>query len=370
MRVIYTASLVAAGLFVLVGFQNCGKSEVGFAEGENSSSSFGGNDPYEVVTKTFSVDTRAQDIDVVWTFDNSGSMGQEAAHMAANFQAFANMVKTQFNVRIALINRVKSAAYKTNNVALPSGLGPENVSVDYFVDSYNGMLLAGASTCPKPAAADDEFCQKINSTPRFQRIQGSLSSFFRQNSKKVFVFVTDDDSSGPKGGPQWDQYPALAGLREGSSIPLIENEHYIREATFRDRMERAFGAQSDFKVFGFVSLDKKVLSPCAARESAEYKSLITQTGGEFFNICDADWTGHFLKLTDSIISFAKNEFNLENSRYFKAIRKVSVNGTVISDTSFKIANGKVILDSAILQDLGSYRIDVEFEKWSHISSSP
>ncbi len=239
-------------------------------------------------------------IDLVWVIDNSGSMSQEVEQVRANFANFISSVKTRTDLNIAVISAVQS--YASHRLTLPADFNEAGgVLVDRAVGSHDSLYLLASAMCSTETAGHD-LCN--NSYP----IRGSLVDFFRADSNKVFVFVTDDNSS------------------------LDYNE-------FLDFVPLAIGQEAT--AFGFISLGKQ-LSPCQARPGDEYRNMALDTGGDFFNICETDWSQHFGKLVDAVHRVSQTRFSLE--RDVKEGVAVFVNGKRLADDQFEFTRRQVEID--------------------------
>lgn len=306
----------------------------------------------EIKTKTFTAASKEKVVDMVWVIDNSASMTGGADIIRKNFEKFAHLVENQVDLRVALISKKDAFALKTH-VSLPESM-KNGQQVDFLVHSYNALLVAAASTCPE--AAVDTFCKKVVANTRYEKVYSSLNEFFRPQSQKVFVFVTDDDSASATGtAVQFDA--ATASGYVGMIKNLLVNEDYITAATFKDRMVRAFGKSGSYKVFGFVAAED---SKCKARVSSVYNSLISFSGGVGFNVCDSDWTASFSQLSEKVIDYASTEYSLQ-SENVKKVLSVKLNGKVLTPgTDYTVADGKIALNPTLVKSLGNYIIDVSY----------
>lgn len=306
----------------------------------------------EIKTKTFTAASKEKVVDMVWVIDNSASMTSGADIIRKNFEKFAHLVENQVDLRVALISKKDVFALKTH-VSLPESM-KNGQQVDFMVHSYNPLLVAAAATCPE--AAGDSFCKKVLSNARYEKVYSSLSHFFRPQSQKVFVFVTDDDSAANSNTTvqfDADNLNGYVGIIKG----LVVNEDYITAQTFKDRMVRAFGKNGSYKVFGFVAAAD---SKCRARESSVYSSLISSSGGLAFNVCDKDWSKNFSQLSEKVVDYASTEYSLQ-SENVKKVLSVKLNGKVlVPGTDYTVADGKIALNPTLVKSLGNYVIDVSY----------
>jgi hypothetical protein len=350
--------LIVSALLTIVGFQNCAEQSYNFAQTDTNSGA-GVVPATESKSQSFASSSTAKSIDMVWVIDNSASMTQNVARVKANFKAFVQALDSKIDIRVALISR--SAAVSLNTQIALADYTSNGQQIHFMVHSYNPMLVAALSTCPASPASNDVLCSSLKSNSRYAGVYGSLNSFFRSGSQKVFVFVTDDDSSGISGGStiQYDSATNASGYDSIKVTSLTENVDYITPATFQSRMVKAFGNETAVKSFGFTAYDKAT-SPCLARPSVQYQALIKTLGGSNFNICNADWSSAFSTLTTSVVDFAKNTYAVADDS-FLGIDYVELNGAKLdADKDFSVSGNTITLNSSLLSQVGNYSIIVHY----------
>ncbi len=310
-------------------------------------------------TQNFGTQTTTKPVDMVWVFDNSGSMREEANHVRTNFRNFMSGLNKETDTRVAMISSTTNNAYGTQ-INL-SGSGEINyLEVNYFVDSYNPLLVAAAATC-QPNDPDD-LCTVFSEDSRYARVIGSLNRFFRAVSSKVFVFVTDDNSQKATNTTiQIDRFPNP--FSAVSVKLLIENLHFITGDTFIRRMDTFFGQSTPYRVYGFIATNNE---KCAARDSLEYKGVIGRKSGEYFDICDTNWSPHFSKLGEAITTYAKTDYVLDaiETTMLKRIVSVSLNNQILTLGNDYTVNGKQIsLNAELVKMQNVYSVDVAYEEY-------
>ena len=133
----------------------------------------------------------------------------------------------------------------------------------------------------------------------------SLKNFFREDSKKIFVFVTDDDS-------------------------------HLPAKYFLDAMKE-FDAEALYYSFAGESREA---CPSIARPGMVYKELADLSGGKMYNICTEDWSKELKELSVSIKKQADSRFKMdliEGSR----ITEVRVNDEVVEEELYEIKDGHI-----------------------------
>ena len=366
--------LIGASGLMAVMFQNCAPNNFEFSEATKSDANVMSGpqddtsgvtpvgDTYSIVQKSkrFESASKERIVDMVWVIDNSLSMKEEAANVRQNFAAFANSVANQTNLRVALISKRDSFSAGTH-VGIPSGVS-NAVQVDFLVHSFNPLLVAASATCPENVDAADEFCRINRSITAYDRVRGSLNSFFRPNSQKVFVFVSDDDSAAMARNAQ-TQIQYDSGDTNGYiSIQksLVENEDFVSADTFKKHMSRVFGEATSYKVFGFVALNNK--ATCASRVGSSYIDLIQDRKGLGFDICQGSWSEHFNSLSNQVIEYALNEYAL-GSADIHQVKSVALNGKVlIQNLDYSVDRDKITLNQNLVASIGNYVVDVSYEE--------
>jgi hypothetical protein len=298
--------LALLGLPLLTLFQNC--SNVAFdkvaeeaIDGQSSIPTDDGNTPDDggsnpiIANEKFTPSSTSMEssIDIIWVVDNSGSMSEEAANVRKNLAAFIQSIQSHTDLHFMLISRKGSTGKDTE---IPSAyLNANTVQVNQFIDSYDGPLKLLTSVAAYSA---------------------SNPSFFRANSLKSIVFVTDDESNKKSA----DFLPALAQIGSAFRTDLVT-------------------------VNAFVGLGKPA-SPCQARTGAEYMTMAAATQGKTFNICEVDWTAHFESLVESTISKLDRTFQLAD-KAAKAVVSVEVDRVAIDASKYKFSKGVVTLDESV-----------------------
>jgi hypothetical protein len=266
-------------------------------------------------------------LDIVWVIDNSGSMGEEAAHVRTNLAAFLGVVQTGTALRMALISAKGNSG---TNVSIPAGaeLNPNFLHIEKTVGSTDPVQIAASALCPsQPSATSKCKDSKITS---YTDVRSKLLNFLRPDSKKVFVFVTDDESNLPA-------------------------------ATFISVFKEAFPGETP-TTFGFVGLGAS--SPCQARAGTVYKSLADLTGGAVFNICDASWTSRFATLAENVVKLASDEIKLPAAvlEAFSTgkILTVEVGGRLMHAAQYVIENGIIKFDPEAVAGIESAQVRITY----------
>lgn len=258
-------------------------------------------------------------VDLTWVIDNSGSMSEEAAHVRTNLGQFINSVASRSDLKMAVISASGSTGQA---VSLPANAGPNIIQVNQTVGSLNSLAIAAINFCPN---TDTVGCAAAKNSSN-SIVKKMPAGFYRNNSKKVFVIVSDDNST-------------------------------MSASNFQKAFEESFPGETA-TVFGFVGLGAS-LSPCQAKTGAQYQSLTASTGGAVFNICEADWSSKFNFLADSIVYLSYNAVTLPQQNI--TILEVYLDGKRLNSSEYTAANGNIVIDQTLLQGLQQAEVRVRYQ---------
>ena len=328
----HSSYLLVIPVAILV-FQNCGveqKFEGTSTTSKSANESAGGPGAPGAGGALKSVDIKVTAtsqqlaVDIVWVIDNSGSMDAEAANVRRNVQGFADKVRLKANLRMGLIsNRGNSGTA----VQLPND--PDFLQIDHTVGSYNSLLLAASAICPvaNPSAG----CRAIGSTASFspvgssnpmreildsQGVRGTLRNLLsRKEAKKIFVFVTDDNSS-------------------------------LNAVHFLDVAKENLEGQTPV-VFNFATLSQ-AQSPCGVNVSGQYLQLASQTGGANYNVCDVDWSATFDKLVNDVGSVIDRAITLPAELTQVKLVSVLKGGKALDSNLYEYVGGVLRISQQVI----------------------
>lgn len=274
----------------LISFQNCAPPQMAFSDSASLGSSGEEVNNDGSVSETFKVSSGTALLDMIWVIDNSGSMVEESGHVQKNFNSFLTYLNKGTNFRMLLVSANSGVA----GVVLPTSFSSStHHQVSQFISSSTG-----------PSRLIDVL--KGNQVP---------ANFLRTKSKKVIVFVTDDNST-------------------------MKASAFLQDLPY---------ATSEVSVFGFIGLGAQ--SPCQDRIGTVYKDLAAATGGKSYNICNADWTASFADLQKSSVMAAERTFVLAND--VKVVNEVRIDGVALSANKFSVKNRVVTIADAVVLNTNS-----------------
>lgn len=276
-------------------------------DGEGETTSENG----KVITQSFQRQSRP--LDIVWGIDNSGSMDYESEHIRQNFSNFLASTGQRSDIKLLLLTHTYTAQANSqdpnrngrNGVTLPAGLNPDR----YFQHSqFVGSHDALADT--------------------YNALAGPYSNFFRPNSEKAFIFVTDD---------------------EAENVGALE---------FQQGLENLFPGIS-YRTYNFITVNKAT-TRCGVNTGAEYIDLQKTMGGEIYDVCETDWSEALASLSKDLVAQANSSFNLSKTPIKDGIISVRVNGRRIPMDAFLQEGARVIIDDEYLQGHTNFNIQIEY----------
>lgn len=158
---------------------------------ENGDESKTSTNQFKIVTDEFLQLEQSSKLDILWVIDNSGSMEDEQAALAYNFNNFINeFIRKDIDFNMAITTTDTSGNYGTRNSLTKRSIAKlRRKSLDNnkekFLSDFANLIQVGTSGSGKERGlqAVDDFVQKYKSHPRF----------FREDAYFVTVIVTDED---------------------------------------------------------------------------------------------------------------------------------------------------------------------------------
>lgn len=327
------------------GISACGDDK-GFSGGVQT-----GSMPPQSHTESFTLQANNNELDIVWIIDNSGSMTEEAAQVRSNFSKFISSVSEETDLKLALISAdspIRGTADTSVRLS-SSDIAAGHVQLDLAVGSTNAMAIAAAASCDSQGTNleyiptnrfggdldqnatlcgednfyyTEEFQEKFPGSSRFiespeiiSAASGRLTSFFRPNATRAYVFVTDD------------------------------NAQTVNQRNFAEMVSSEDTKPIIYAFRGVINATNcEVANPGEA-----YEEVSAASGGKVFDICERDWTQHFSSLTESVIKQANNKFTLEFSAIPSSLR-VAINGKNLSSQDFTLTGRQLIIAEPVIPD--------------------
>jgi hypothetical protein len=264
------------------------------------------------------------DVDILFVIDNSGSMGGNQTNLQNNFDAFMNAFNAAgVSYQIALIT-TDSADFVgdviTNATADP--VGEFNLQVD-SIGTRGSAMEAG-------------LWHAYESTTTGDASSGSSTGFFREHSRLVVVYVSDE--------PDWSTY-------RSTMVPS-------------DYSASLLSLKSSSSLVAAHAISGDYPSGCSTNGGAQfgdgYYDVVNDLGGTFMSICASDWSTTMDTLArESLaqIAFALSDMPIEETIH------VTVDGAVSSDWTYETSSNTVIF--TVSPPEGS-TIEITYAIWSCI----
>lgn len=254
----------------------------------------------------FESEQRATQADVVWTIDNSTSMAEEAYNVRVNFDTFVRRLESVSDVKMGLIS---SSTYDQSAKIFGVKMADDLIAKGHYqfdalatgVGSWNLMAFAAIISCASNRSDvltdpwDTTICNRRSSNPSSRKLEeqdyvdaarGRMVNFYRPGAKRIYIFVTDDES------------------------------RHFKSADFKAVMDTQ--VPNNYHVFGFVG--NKADTRCNADETgSDYVSLANDTGGRTFPLCDPNWTPHFDTLASSIFRLIEKGYDIPTDATVKHV---------------------------------------------------
>ncbi len=119
-------------------------------------------------SQTIALPTAPGMLDMIWVIDNSGSMGNEIAHVKKNIKSFLARLKagTASNINFMLISKGGTATNTVESIdsTIYSEVTKAGGYVDFEVLSHNSLTLAALATCKDRVSSTGVSLDRLNKT--------------------------------------------------------------------------------------------------------------------------------------------------------------------------------------------------------------
>lgn len=271
------------------------------AEKAESATLGGTGEPIIEVLRTLKEEETGK-TDILFVLDNSGSMANEVTLVSENLLAFFNKLKANTNTRIGIISATSTSVGSTS-LFIPKEIRPEVILHEQRVSSVD---------------APDRVMEYLRGAGKF---------FYRKESSKVIVVVTDDNARN-------------SGAYIGAEGPK----------KFQDDLFAIINKE-DFKLYGFAANEETMKNNgkdgCSVSRKGEmYLGVAKDTAGEIFDICEKDWSPHFDKIADSLIASVKSKYNV--SKVIKEIKSITLDGEEVPEGKYRFVSKTITIDEDLI----------------------
>jgi hypothetical protein len=214
-------------------------------------------------------------VDILWVIDDSNSMQEEQAALAAGFTAFADELEatgTDFHIGII------TTSFEYDNVERGKLVGDPPYLTN--ADDYESEFVERATAVGTDGSDKEKGLEAaIYAASPFNAVPGGINEgFVRPEAQLLTVIVSDEEDCSDGGALEGQDANACYGQRE-ELTPISE-----LVTSYRDLKP----AENLLSVGVIVGLP----NPCAeVIHSERYLSFARTMGGLQGNICSSDWTG-------------------------------------------------------------------------------
>ena len=287
----------------------------------------------ETLTQSFSTafDRIQVPVDLLFTIDNSESMNDEVKSIYNNLEEFLDKLSNYSNTKIGILTAFDQtgAIVTFNNNGTVNQHPPLNYSqsqitkISRRVRSYNGLALIS-----------DFIRDKLNTESGTKlAIQGS--NFFRKQSLKVIVMVTDDDAK---------DLGADAFIKEIFETMPVDNTRFFAFVGIPSEFSQT---SSQYPYLHFASTSEKQNNCTIYNEGQEYFALITSyIQGALFDLCLNDWSAHFSTIADYVITSVRSQYALEH--HSSKILDVLIENQSIASSDFILRDYSIEFNTTVL----------------------
>ncbi len=207
-------------------------------------------------------------IDIIWAVDTSGSMGQEIAQIKANL-----------NTQFADVLGASGLDYQVIMIA-NKGTGGFQVCAAPPLGGFNCGANPPLYHPINQTVASSNALSLILSTYDNANVALNWSKLLRPSAVKVFIVVTDDNSS-------------LSGVSFDTQLLAKMPVGMFGTAAARDYVLHG--------IIGVSVGNPAVKCPSAVNIGAQYQVVANLTGGKSFPVCDADYSPIFNEIATGIV---------------------------------------------------------------------
>jgi hypothetical protein len=326
-------------------------------------------------------------LDLVWVIDNSGSMEQEVTNVRDNMARFVERVSSA-NVDLKIIFVTKSDITKTG-FKMPDELAAKgHIQIDVVPGDRSVLAAVAAGSCPsnttvlnflKPDGKVASFGEKVDSctvkicgkpvslpacnysdfanglqmirgaddalpwpkiflqTQPITELAGKIYQQFRPESRKVFVIVSDDDST----VVHEENFVSLIASSIGKRLPQV--------FSFSARTSESIRVAS---------------SECVIENyGRSFERLSSSLGGASYSICDTNWSASFDALTTQLTEKAINDslYSLTRNNT-RSIFNATIDGKAVDVKALSIVGGNLLrVDSAFAEANAGKQLVIQYQ---------
>jgi len=259
-------------------------------------------------------------LDILWVIDDSGSMYPFQQGLASNIGSFmGTFISSGADYRMAVITTGSSSF---NTIIDATHLDPESAIASLIMAGINGsayergiQMAHGALTVGNAAPG---------------------GAFFRQNSKLVVIFLSDEPDQSIGG---WYSFVSFFD----SIKPLGDFVPYA-----------VIGDEPSGCLYTYGNYTR------TAQYGAGYWDLVDYYGGSWYSICAQDWGVQLQALADEVTE--KKVFDLDEPDPIETTIEVYVNGQLSTEWTYNAALNAVVFNDGYVPHEGQ-TIIIDYALW-------
>jgi len=256
-------------------------------------------------------------LDVLWVVDDSGSMNRHQTNLSNNINLFVNVfMTTGADYQMAVIT---TSDPQVGNII--TSIDPDPAS------ALAQQVMVGIYGSGMEKGLEMSYLALSSSTSA-----GPGSSFFRQDSTLVVIYVSDEPDFSQA---SWNTY-----------------------TTFFDSLKPS----GQFIPYGVIGDPPSgcTVGSISAQYGGGYYDLINHYGGDWYSICATDWGDQLQNLADALV--ARRSYPLGEVDPIVDTIQVTVNGQAVSEWEYDESNNSVVFEIDNVPEEGN-TIEIIYAVW-------
>lgn len=321
-------------------------------------------------SQSFAVATGStNEVDMYWVIDNSTSMDNEVALVRKNLENFMASISKRLDIKVTLISSADEAPHRNGMTLSAEAKAAGHRQLDITIASYSAINVLAASLCPEgssniPTAPEFNAFWDISKWQRFAISEGEErkveSSPFKICGVPTLLETELREASVYFGKSK--MRGTLKPRPKAAQVVVVVTDDDAIISIPSQGVEKTLGfSPGSMHLFGFIGIESK--PDCKiARRGEWYEKVAKASGGSVFDICDADWTAHFSKLSEQVVQVAGSQFTVE-PRKGLTIKAVQIDGKDVPTDAYVISGNSVSFKNpSILKSGKTVVVKFSYEK--------
>ena len=291
---------------------------------------------------------RQKEVDLMFVVDNSASMSDAMENVKLNLENLFNNLHAEASTRIALITKIG-----TGNLEIQPPAGIPVTTINKDVQSNHSLFYVSDYFTDHISYIQELLLTQASYPPIVLDVPSSDEFFFRKDSLKVFVVVSDDD---------------VSELQAHNFITEVKN---IFDPSLQSIMFFGFvyltGIQN--RITNFNAGDVKIhqrdptTAPCSGSIVTEYYNMLKNNhflDEALYDICEENWQLNFSNVAENVIE----QFNAVRSFLLQktaiSIDSVKVDNQNVDQSKYSLENNRLVFVEEFLQVTSTQTIEVTY----------